>query len=75
VGLYAAVSIVSLISAAVVTGWASRVAPHLTGSHAARTAFVAAAYLMTYGVLFILKFVIFQRVVFVEPRRDHATTS
>jgi putative flippase GtrA len=73
--LYAVVSIVSLVSAAVVTGWVSRVAPHFTASHAARTALVAAAYLATYGLLFILKFVIFQRVVFVEPHRDHATTS
>jgi putative flippase GtrA len=73
--LYAVVSIVSLVSAAVVTGWVSRVVPHFTASYPARTAAVAAAYLATYGLLFILKFVIFQRVVFVEPRRGHATTS
>jgi len=72
--LYALVSALSLVSAAVVTGWVSRIAPHFTASHAARTALVAAAYLATYGLLFILKFVVFQRVVFVEPRRGHATT-
>jgi putative flippase GtrA len=73
--LYAVVSIVSLVSAAVVTGWVSRIAAHVTGSHAGRTTLVAAAYLATYAFLFILKFVIFQRVVFVEPRRGHATMS
>ena len=73
--LYAVVSIVSLVSAAVVTGWVSRIATHVTGSHTGRTTLVAAAYLATYGFLFILKFVIFQRVVFVEPSRGHATTS
>jgi putative flippase GtrA len=73
--LYAVVSIVSLVSAAVVTGWVSQMTAQLTGSHAARTALVAAAYLATYGLLFVLKFVIFQRVVFVEPRRDPATMS
>jgi putative flippase GtrA len=73
--LYAVVSIASLVSAAVVTGWVSQMAARLTGSHAARTAMVAAAYLATYGLLFVLKFVIFQRVVFVEPRRGNATTS
>ncbi|HSS08465.1 MAG TPA: GtrA family protein [Acidimicrobiales bacterium] len=72
--LYAVVSLVSLISAAAATGWVSRIAPHFTASHATRTALVATAYLATYGVLFIIKFVIFQRVVFVEPRSDHATT-
>ena len=73
--LYAVVSIVSLVSAAVVTGWVSRIATHVTGSHTGRTTLVAAAYLATYGFLFILKFVIFQRVVFVEPSRGHATMS
>ena len=73
--LYAVVSIVSLVSAAVVTGWVSRNTTHVTGGHAGRTTLVAAAYLATYGVLFILKFVIFQRAVFVEPNRGHATTS
>jgi putative flippase GtrA len=73
--LYAVVSIVSLVSAAVVTGWVSHMAAQLTGSHAARTALVASAYLATYSLLFVLKFVIFQRVVFVEPRRGHATMS
>jgi putative flippase GtrA len=73
--LYAVVSIVSLVSAAVVTGWVSHMAAQLTGSDAARTALVASAYLATYSLLFVLKFVIFQRVVFVEPRRGHATMS
>jgi putative flippase GtrA len=71
--LYALVSLVSLISAAAATGWVNRIAAHFTTSQAIRTALVAAAYLVTYGVLFILKFVIFQRVIFVEPRRDRAT--
>lgn len=61
--LYAAVSLVSLVAAAAATGWADQAA---SGSKATRTALVAAAYLVTYGVLFVAKFVAFEMVVFAE---------
>ncbi len=61
--LYAIVSVVSLVAAAAATGWAAQA---VDGSKATGTAAVAAAYLVTYGVLFVAKFVVFERVVFVE---------
>jgi putative flippase GtrA len=68
--LYAVVSLVSFISSAAATGWVSHGAPHLTNSHALRTAMVAGAYLATYGVLFVLKFIVFELVIFVGPSGD-----
>lgn len=65
--LYAVVSLGSFAASALATGWASHVAPHVTSSHAERTALVAAAYLATYGVLFVAKFVIYQLVIFTSP--------
>ncbi len=65
--LYALVSLASLGAAAVVTGWAGRAAPHVAGAHWQRTALVAAAYLATFGVLFLLKFAVYQLVVFAAP--------
>jgi putative flippase GtrA len=64
--LYAVVSVVSFGASALATGWASHWAPKVTGSHALRTALVAAAYLATYGVLFVAKFVVYQFVIFAE---------
>jgi putative flippase GtrA len=64
--LYAIVSLVSFGASALATTWASHVAPHVTASHTVRTALVAAAYLATYGVLFIAKFVVFQLVIFAD---------
>jgi putative flippase GtrA len=61
--LYAVVSAVSLVSAAAATGWAAHA---VNGSKALGTAAVAAAYLITYGVLFVAKFMVFETVVFVE---------
>ena len=60
---YAAVSLVSLAAAAAATAWASAAAP---GGHTTRTAFVAVAYLATYGSLFLAKFAVYQRVVFAD---------
>ncbi len=68
--LYAVVSLVSFSASALATGWASHVAPHVTGSHDLRTALVAAAYLATYGVLFVAKFVVYQVVIFADSSRD-----
>jgi putative flippase GtrA len=64
---YALVSLFSFAAAALSTGWVNHAAPHLTSSHAGRTALVAGTYLATYGVLFILKFLLFELVIFVSP--------
>jgi putative flippase GtrA len=61
--LYAIVSIVSLVAAAAATGWAKQAAD---GNKTIDTAAVAAAYLVTYGVLFVMKFVVFETFVFVH---------
>jgi putative flippase GtrA len=61
--LYAAVSLVTLLAASFATAWA---AGAIDGSTEMRTAGVAAAYLVVYGTLFVLKFVVFERVVFAE---------
>ena len=72
--LYIAVSLFSFAASALATGWMSHKAPHLTGSHTARTALVAGAYLATYGVLFIAKFVVFQVVIFADSRKETAAS-
>jgi putative flippase GtrA len=61
--LYAVVSFVSWAASAVATGEASS---HLHGSHTARVVLVSGAYAATYGVLFLVKFVVFERAVFVD---------
>jgi putative flippase GtrA len=66
VGLYGLVSLASFAASAVATGWASHWAPHVTADHAGRTALVGAAYLATYGVLFLAKFAVFQKVIFAD---------
>jgi putative flippase GtrA len=64
--LYAVVSLVSFAASALATGWMSHIAPHVTTSHDLRTALVAGAYLATYGVLFVAKFLVFQVVIFAD---------
>jgi putative flippase GtrA len=64
---YILVSLFSFGAAALSTGWVNHAAPHLTSSHTQRTALVAGTYLATYGVLFVLKFVLFELVIFVTP--------
>jgi putative flippase GtrA len=59
--LYALVSAVSLVAAAAATGAAAGMAPK--GSTLG-VALVATAYLATYGILFVLKFVVYEGVVF-----------
>jgi putative flippase GtrA len=71
--LYAIVSVVSLVAAAAATGWAAQA---VNGSKAAGTAAVAAAYLVTYGGLFVAKFVVFERFVFVaRPTKVNARST
>jgi putative flippase GtrA len=59
--LYAAISVVSIAAAAAATGWATNI---VHGSKAVHTVAAAAAYLVTYGVLFVAKFIAFEAVVF-----------
>jgi putative flippase GtrA len=61
---YVAISVISFAASALATGWASNEGKQLSFSSEARTAFVAAAYLITYGALFILKFVGYEVLVF-----------
>jgi putative flippase GtrA len=64
---YAVVSLISLATAAASTGWVNHAAPSITTSHLQRTALVAGTYMATYGVLFVLKFVAFELVIFARP--------
>ena len=64
---YIAISLITLVAAAAATGWAASVA---SDDGVERVIFVGAAYLVTYGVLFVLKFVAYDRFVF---NRDTAS--
>jgi hypothetical protein len=55
----------SFAAAAVTTHWAETVAAGLFTQHAWRTAAVAMAYLGVSGLLFLVKFALYDRVVFV----------
>lgn len=59
--LYWAVTVAGMLLAAAATDLAS---DHATGAHAARVAEAAAAYLATYGLLWVAKFLVYQRVIF-----------
>jgi putative flippase GtrA len=58
---YIAISLITLVAAAAATGWAASVA---SDDAFERLIFVGGAYLVTYGVLFVLKFVAYDRFVF-----------
>jgi putative flippase GtrA len=60
---YVLVSVVTLCVAAIATVAAARLAPSGRG---AQTVFVAAAYLATYGALFVAKFAVYHRFIFAE---------
>jgi putative flippase GtrA len=63
---YATIVVASLVLATGFTAAADRLARVLTDSVALRSAFVGAAYLLTSFVMFVGKFVLFDRVVFVD---------
>jgi putative flippase GtrA len=67
--LYIVVSLVSFGASAVVTAWAGHAAHHVTHDHAVKTILVSGAYLGTYVVLFGLKFLAYEFVIFVDPDR------
>jgi putative flippase GtrA len=73
--LYVITSLVSFAAAALATGWASHWAKQSHDSHLVRIGVVAAAYLASYGVLFIAKFVVFQVYIFADSPADAARTS
>jgi putative flippase GtrA len=64
---YTIIVIVTAAVAALVTTAADHWLRARIESHAAQTALVSAAFLGTYGVMFILKFVLFDRYVFARP--------
>jgi putative flippase GtrA len=69
---YAVISLVSLVASTLATGWADGEAPRLTASHTLQVTFVAGAYVLTYGVLFVAKYLLYEFVVFPgePPRRS-----
>jgi putative flippase GtrA len=67
---YAVISLVSLLASTLATDWADGEAPRLTASHTLQVTFVAGAYVLTYGVLFVAKYLLYEFVVFPgEPAR------
>jgi putative flippase GtrA len=67
--LYAVVSLLSLAASSAATEWASRTAPSVTDSHGLQVVLVAGAYVATYGVLFVAKYVVYELVVFADAAR------
>lgn len=77
--LYTVVSLVSLAASSAATEWAGREARTLTADAAVRVLIVAGAYVATYGVLFVAKYLIYELVVFADhgraPRSRHQVPS
>lgn len=63
---YLVTSAVSLLASVAVTGWASRRVHALVHTPALRVVLVTAAYLATYGILFVAKFAIYELVIFAD---------
>jgi putative flippase GtrA len=70
--VYAGISLVSLLASTAATTWADAVAPRVTASHTLQVSVVAGAYVLTYGVLFLAKYALYESVVFPgdPPRRS-----
>ena len=77
--LYAVVSLASLAASSAATEWAGREARTITGDSGLRVLLVAGAYVATYGVLFVIKYLIYELVVFTDdgrrPRSRHQVPS
>ena len=67
--LYAVVSAVSLVASSAATGWVGAQAPRVTADHTLRVLLVAGAYIATYGLLFVAKYLVYELVVFASPER------
>ena len=75
IALYAAVAITTFVASAVATHWAQLGARQVTLDHGWTVLLTALAFLGVSGVFFLLKFVLYERVVFVPtapPRRPVA---
>jgi putative flippase GtrA len=74
---YAIIVVVTALAAALVTSLADHWLRDWIDSHFWQTVLVSVTFLATYGVMFILKFVLFDRFVFARPAaaRTPATTS
>lgn len=71
VALYTAVAVSTFLVSAVATHWAQVGARHVTSDHGWAVAMTAAAFLGVSGIFFVLKFVLYERVVFVPaPTRE-----
>jgi putative flippase GtrA len=66
---YMLVSAATLVIAAIATSLAAAIAPP---GHRAQTLFVAIAYFITYGLLFVAKFAVFQRFIFADTATSNA---
>jgi putative flippase GtrA len=76
--LYAVVSLASLAASSAATGWAGHAARTVTDNSAVRVLLVAAAYVATYGLLFVAKYLVYELVVFTDgraPRSRHQVPS
>jgi putative flippase GtrA len=67
--LYAVVSALSLAASSAATGWADAEVPAVTPNHVLQVLLVACAYIVTYGILFVAKYAIYELVVFAGAER------
>ena len=67
--LYAVVSAVSLAASSAATGWADHEVPAVTPNHTLQVLLVACAYIATYGILFVAKYVVYELVIFAGAER------
>jgi putative flippase GtrA len=63
---YAAISVISLVASSATTGWTNHQIRHRVASAGLRTAAVTATYLVTFAVLFVAKFLLYELVIFAE---------
>jgi putative flippase GtrA len=70
--LYGVVALTSFAASVVVTRWAEHWARQLTTNASWQTVVVAAAYLITSGIVFVAKFVLYDLVVFTKAPSDLA---
>lgn len=69
--LYAFVALCTFVASAFATRWAQEGAKQATSNHAWTVALTALAFLGVSGVFFVLKFVLYERIVFVPGDKHH----
>ena len=72
---YLVIIVSTALLATLITNGADALVRGRIESHLARTVLVSAAFLATYGVMFVLKFVLFDRLIFAGRRRTRAARS